>query len=189
MKVPGLVPGKKWCSVIAGFIPSFFICLTWLMWRLNAIMGDGLGSHSHVGCYKKKKENVRNKEFKEQGPTHRAHQGPDICDRFKSLAISSRSHNCALYVGLSENSREINGKNAKIIDCTTQSINKYLLNTYQPLSLKLRIKQWTNGKFLPKISLCFSGEIQTKYLNEHRKYYNGEKQSRKGLGKVGVCDF
>lgn len=54
-KVPGLVPGTKWCSIIAGCIPSFFICLAGLMRRLDTIMGDGLSLHVQVGYYQKKK--------------------------------------------------------------------------------------------------------------------------------------
>lgn len=104
------------------------ICLTGLMWRLNELIADGLECHLYVGCYKKKKENIRRKEFKEWGPTPESPPGsrsghfPDLCDRFKLLAVSSKRERRQTHAFTFSLIRELKGNQWnewQIIDCTT----------------------------------------------------------------------
>lgn len=75
-----------------------------------------------MGCYKKGKENTREKEFQEQGPTQTALQGPDVgsaqifvtdSNCWRSLQREKEVQPLPLYEALSENLREINEKNGK----------------------------------------------------------------------------
>lgn len=77
--------------------------------------------------------------LKNKSPPQRTLQGPDL----SISQISVTDSNCwqsplgekearpmPLYIALSENSREIDGKNPKIISFAMHSFKKYLLNTY-----------------------------------------------------------
>lgn len=101
-------------------------------------MNEIIGLEFYLHVRYKKKRNLKNKSPPpENPPGSRSEHFPDLCDRLKSLAVSSRkeARPMPLYIALSENPREINEKNSKIIGFATHSLDKYLLNTiYQTLS-------------------------------------------------------